>query len=65
MTVVGEEKILASEELSAYLKISKSTLYKFVREGRIPCQKIGQHWCFSKVVIDLSLGEQPIGLGAR
>lgn len=38
-------EVLTIEELSAYLKIPKSTLYKLVREGKVPCQKIGCHWC--------------------
>ena len=44
--------VLTIEELSTYLKIPKSTLYKVVREGRIPCQKIGRHWRFRKATID-------------
>jgi excisionase family DNA binding protein len=44
--------VLTIEELSVYLKISKSTLYKLVREGKIPSQKIGRHWRFRKVAID-------------
>ena len=44
--------ILTIDELSAYLKISKSTLYKLVREGKIPSQKIGRHWRFRKSAID-------------
>lgn len=49
--------VLTIEELSVYLKISKSTLYKLVREGKIPCQKIGRHWRFSKGTIDRWLSE--------
>lgn len=49
--------VLTIEELSTYLKIPKSTLYKLVREGKIPGQKIGRHWRFSKDAIDQSLGE--------
>ena len=49
--------IFTIEELSAYLKISKSTLYKLVREGKIPCQKIGRHWRFRKAAIDRWLEE--------
>ncbi|MBI5233277.1 MAG: helix-turn-helix domain-containing protein [Deltaproteobacteria bacterium] len=44
--------VLTIEDLSAYLKISKSTLYKLVREGALPCQKIGRHWRFHKDAID-------------
>ena len=49
--------VLTIEELSAYLKISKSTLYKLVREGKIPSQKIGRHWRFRKEAIDRWLEE--------
>lgn len=44
--------VLTIEELSAYLKISKSTLYKLVREGKIPSQKVGRHWRFHKQAIN-------------
>lgn len=50
--------VLTIEELAAYLKISKSTLYKLVREGRIPSQKIGKHWRFRKDAIDHWLDEK-------
>jgi excisionase family DNA binding protein len=49
--------ILTIEELSAYLKIPRSTLYKLVREGRIPSQKIGRHWRFRKEAINRWLDE--------
>jgi len=49
--------VLTLDELSVYLKIPKSTLYKIVREGKIPCQKVGRHWRFRKVAIDRWLEE--------
>ncbi len=52
--------VLTIEELAAYLKIPKSTLYKLVREGKVPCQKVGRHWRFHKEsIIDLWLNEKP------
>jgi len=45
-------EVLTIDELASYLKIPKSTLYKLVREGRVPCQKIGRHWRFRKRAID-------------
>jgi len=44
--------VLTIKELSAYLKIPTSTLYKLAREGKVPCQKIGRHWRFRKQSID-------------
>ena len=49
--------VLTIEELADYLKISKSTLYKLVREGKIPSQKVGRHWRFRKTAIDNWLEE--------
>ena len=40
------------DELSDYLRISRSTLYKLAQEGRVPCQKVGRHWRFRKQAID-------------
>ena len=51
--------VLTIEELSAYLKIPRSTLYKLVREGKIPSQKVGRHWRFRKETIDRWLDETP------
>ena len=49
--------VLTIDDLSSYLKIPKSTLYKLVREGKIPSQKIGRHWRFRKQAIDHWLDE--------
>ena len=50
MTVTSE--ILTVEELQAYLKIPKPTIYAMAQNGRIPAAKIGKHWRFRKVDID-------------
>ncbi|MBI4881566.1 MAG: helix-turn-helix domain-containing protein [Planctomycetes bacterium] len=44
--------VLTIDELADYLKVSKSTLYKLAREGRVPGQKVGRHWRFRKETID-------------
>lgn len=49
--------VLTIEELAAYLKIPKSTLYKLVREGKIPSQKVGRHGRFQRGAIDRWLEE--------
>lgn len=46
------DEIMTIEELSSYLKIPKSTLYKLVQEGKLPGQKIGKQWRFGKKSID-------------
>lgn len=49
--------VLTIDELSAYLKLPKSTLYKLVREGKVPGRKVGRHWRFRKEAIDRWLEE--------
>ena len=58
-------EVLTIQELSAYLKIPKSTLYKLVREGKVPCQKVGRHWRFRKPAIDRWLENLPVEPAAR
>lgn len=49
--------VFTIEELAAYLRVPKSTLYKLVREGKVPAQKVGRHWRFRKEAIDVWLAE--------
>ena len=49
--------ILTINELSSYLKISKSTLYKLAQKGKIPGQKVGKHWRFRRDIIDQWLAQ--------
>ncbi|TWU21739.1 Helix-turn-helix domain protein [Novipirellula galeiformis] len=46
------DEVLTIDELATYLKVSKSTLYKLVQEGKVPGQKVGKHWRFKRDVID-------------
>lgn len=46
-------------ELAEYLKVSKSTLYKLVEQGKIPAQKLGKQWRFHKHAVDEWFKERP------
>jgi len=46
------DNIMTLQDLAIYLKIPMSSLYKIVREGNIPAQKIGKHWRFDRKAID-------------
>ena len=50
-------EVLTIDELAAYLKIAKSTLYKLAQDGKLPGQKVGKHWRFRKATIDQWLSE--------
>jgi len=53
----SSDEVMTIEELTAYLKIPKSTLYKQVQEGKVPGQKIGKQWRFGKKAIDRWINE--------
>jgi len=56
----SHDLVMTIDELAEYLKLSKSTLYKLCRAGKIPGQKVGRHWRFHKAVIDRWLGDQRV-----
>ena len=51
------DEIMTLEEMAGYLKIGKSTLYKMVREDKIPVVKIANQWRFRKEDIEKWLKE--------
>lgn len=55
---MGERELLTFDELKKYLKLNRSTLYKFVQEGRIPAVKLGRQWRFDLSEIDSWLKQQ-------
>jgi excisionase family DNA binding protein len=57
-------EIMTAQELSAYLKITTTTIYKLAQQGDIPSFKIGSEWRFKKDLIDRWL-EKGAGLAPR
>lgn len=53
------DEIMTIDGLAEYLKISKSTLYKLVQDGKLPGQKVGKRWRFHKEAIDEWLKQHP------
>jgi excisionase family DNA binding protein len=47
-----EVQILNVSELSEYLHIHKTTIYRMLREGRLPGFRIGSDWRFSVEAIE-------------
>lgn len=50
-------EILTIQEASRYLRVPLSSLYKLVKTGKVPCQKVGRHWRFRRQAIDHWLEE--------
>lgn len=45
-------QVMTIDDLSTYLQVAKSTLYKLAQEGKVPGQKVGKHWRFSRQAIN-------------
>src|SRR5512136_809610 len=44
--------VMAIREVAEYLQMSRTSLYKLAREGKIPCNKVGRRWEFRKEEIE-------------
>ena len=40
------ELVLTVADVAVYLRIPKATVYKLVRQEKIPAHKVGKHWRF-------------------
>ena len=45
-TATSRELVLTVADVAVYLKIPKATVYKLVRQEKIPAHKVGKHWRF-------------------
>lgn len=52
MAKKAADQVMTIDDLSIYLKLSKSTLYKLAQEGKVPGQKVGKHWRFHREIVD-------------
>jgi excisionase family DNA binding protein len=46
------EYILTLKELSEYLRLTQTTVWKYANEGKIPGFRVGRRWRFHKNQID-------------
>lgn len=46
------DEILTTDEVAAYLKIGKLTVYKLVKTGELPGFRVGNSWRFQAVEIE-------------
>ena len=49
-----ENQWLDADETAASLQITKATLYKLVKDGRVPAKKVSGRWRFTRdSIVDL------------
>jgi len=57
--------ILTLDEVAAYLKAGKRTIYRLAANGEIPAFKLGGTWRFSRSDIESWIKQQSVGSPER
>ena len=57
-------RLMTVKEVSAYLRVHPSTIYKLIRRGELPGHRIGSDWRFNHEVIDRWCRERDVQVAA-
>ena len=49
------DEVLTTAETCRYLKVAPRTLYRYIKDRRVPAFKLGKDWRFVKSELDLLL----------
>ena len=58
-------ELMTVEEVAAYLRVTKKTVYRLLERGGIPAAKVGHQWRFEKGLIDEWLQQSSVGAKAN
>jgi len=58
-------ELMTPDEAASYLRVTKKTIYRLARLGRMPATKVGQQWRFHKVKVDEWLHRNSVGTTAN
>ena len=53
-------ELMTVEEVAAYLRVTKKTVYRLLKRGNIPSTKVGRQWRFDKASINEWLRQKPV-----
>lgn len=53
-----DERLLTIQQVSEMFGLKLTTMYKLVREKKVPGVKVGKHWRFRREAIDQFLEDQ-------
>lgn len=55
------DTVMTVPEVSEYLKLGESTVYRLAKDGKLPGRKVGGVWRFSRKSLSDWLGKIPEG----
>lgn len=57
----GDQVVMTVQQVAEYLQLNRLTVYRYVREGKIPASKIGKLYRIAKDDVDRFLQTQKVG----
>ena len=58
---MADDDILTVKEICELLRVHQGTVYKLVKQGKIPSFRIGADWRFRRDVVERWMVEQSMG----
>ena len=64
MARAPETELLGAEDVAGLMGVKESTVWRWCREGTLPCLKVGKHWRVRRKALEdfLRKGERPVTL---
>jgi excisionase family DNA binding protein len=53
-----QENLITTEQVAAYLKVDKFTVYRLVMQKDLPAFKVGNQWRFRRSLVDAWLSHK-------
>jgi excisionase family DNA binding protein len=50
--MANEDEIFTIKELSEHLRVHPTTIYRLLRQGRLPGFRVGSNWRFNRAAIE-------------
>jgi excisionase family DNA binding protein len=62
-----QTELLRAEEVAGLVGVKEATVYKWCKEGKLPCLKVGKHWRIRHGVLEefLKSSERPVTLAGQ
>ena len=57
--------LMTLEEVADYLRVTEKTIYRLLKQDKIPASKVGHQWRFDRTLIDEWLHQSSIGTKAN
>jgi len=52
MNMASQDEIFTIKELSEHLRVHPTTIYRLLRQGRLPGFRVGSNWRFNRAAIE-------------